>query len=202
MASCCSVFVMACLSLVLSAPTKEVPVAVTPSHNRYLLDTESLDFNKDGCIDGKEETDAFIAHVSSLLPRTPSNLLKAHSIVHRSDVNKDGRICWCDFVAIYLQDKDSKGRHSAPFTVIPDTAMFVHLDIDLDGQLKDKEKDRLEDEFSSCLGADQSKLIVRSMEGEVSKNDAISLEEYEKFMIGSLHHGSVEQEAKQTTVQP
>ncbi|KAK0048767.1 serine/threonine-protein kinase irlF [Biomphalaria pfeifferi] len=185
----CSIFLANYLSLVLTAPTTESPVTISFNHNpnRFLLDTDSLDFNKDGCISEKEEIDAFIAHVSSLLPKTTTNMLKARSTVFRSDVNRDGKICWCDFVAIYLQERNSHFKNIAPFKVLPDNAMFVQLDTDHDGQLKGVEKDNLEKEFSSCLEMNHAKLIVRSMDEKVNKDDSISLEEYERFMSGVSH---------------
>lgn len=182
---------LGCFSLGFSAPTTTTSSTLeSVDRGRFLLDTANLDLNKDGCISGTAELESFIAQVTSVLAGVPSNLLRAHSIVHRSDVNKDGKICWCDFVAIHMQEKVSTNKHTAPFTVIPDTAMFKQLDTDNDGQLQKAEKDNLEKEFASCLGAAEAKAIVDAMDGLVTKDGSISLAEYEQFMRGPSNKGT------------
>ncbi|CAL1541807.1 unnamed protein product [Lymnaea stagnalis] len=182
---------LGCFSLGFSAPaTTTLSTIESVDRGRYLLDTASLDLNKDGCISGTAELESFIAHVTSVLAGVPSNLLRAHSIVHRSDINKDGKICWCDFVAIHMQEKVTPNKHTAPFTVIPDTAMFEQLDADNDGQLQKAEKDHLENEFDSCLGTAEAKATVDAMDELVAKDGSISLAEYEQFMKGPSHKGT------------
>ncbi|GFS22102.1 hypothetical protein ElyMa_006941900 [Elysia marginata] len=150
----------------------------SPFTNHFVLDTANLDLNGDGCIAGEPELDLFKYHVATALAGTPNNMLRAHSIVHRTDTNKDGRICWCDFISIYLHDKDEadEHRHSAPFVVIldKDNGMFSRLDEDKDGLLKGAELDSLAQQFASCIAGEQARLIVAAMTGLEVKDGAIS----------------------------
>jgi Ca2+-binding EF-hand superfamily protein len=179
-------FVVACLFVFVSScagasikPELPPPTAGNSSH--LILDTDDLDLNKDGCIGGEEELEAFKQHVMDALAGTRNSILKAHSIVHRTDVNRDGKICWCDFISIYLHEKASRGKHSVPFVVLPDTVMFTQLDKDNDGQLAGDEKEKLVQEFESCLPHSQAQSIISALTDELKKDDAISREEFQEF---------------------
>ncbi|BFZ20437.1 hypothetical protein BsWGS_23476 [Bradybaena similaris] len=149
--------------------------------NHFILDTANLDLNKDGCISGKAELDSFKQKVVEALSGTPHSVLRAHSIVHRTDVNRDGRICWCDFISIYLHEKIAQNKHSAPFLVLPDTLMFTQLDEDADGKLSGPEKEKLVKEFEFCLPHHEAESIVAAISEVLNKDDAIALEEFKKF---------------------
>ncbi|RUS76267.1 hypothetical protein EGW08_015982 [Elysia chlorotica] len=187
-----------------SSPTfaNSVPSAVSNAFtNHFVLDTASLDLNGDGCIDGEPELDLFKYHVATALAGTPNNLLRAHSIVHRTDTNKDGRICWCDFISIYLHDKDevNERHHSAPFVVILDknNGMFSRLDDNRDGMLKGGELDSLTQQFAACIPEEQARLIVAAMTGLGKKDGAISSTEFARFLgMGSNKQTSPAQQAE------
>ncbi|GFN88203.1 hypothetical protein PoB_001470900 [Plakobranchus ocellatus] len=161
-------------------------VGSTPFTNHFILDTANLDLDGDGCIAGEVELDLFKYHVATALMGSPNNLLRAHSIVHRTDTNKDGRICWCDFISIYLHDKDEANdkHHAAPFVVILDknSGMFARLDTDGNGMLKGEELDNLMYQFSSCIPEEQARLIVAAMTGLEVKDGAISADEFARFL--------------------
>lgn len=169
-----------------TAPGSVVPPPNSPFTNHFVLDTANLDLNGDGCIAGGPELDLFKYHVATALSGSRNNLLRAHSIVHRTDTNKDGRICWCDFISIYLHDREESDEHhhSAPFVVIldRDSGMFSKLDQDKDGLLKGAELDLLAQQFAYCIAEDQARLIVAAMTGLGVKDGAISSTEFARFL--------------------
>ncbi|KAK3736587.1 hypothetical protein RRG08_049728 [Elysia crispata] len=169
-----------------SVGSSETSSLNSPFTNHFVLDTASLDLNGNGCIDGEPELDLFKYHVATALAGTPNNMLRAHSIVHRTDTNKDGRICWCDFISIYLHDKDevNERHHSAPFVVIldKDNGMFSRLDDDKDGMLKGSELESLIEQFASCIPEEQARLIVAAMTGLGVRDGAISSKEFARFL--------------------
>uniref|UniRef100_A0A0B7AFE3 EF-hand domain-containing protein n=1 Tax=Arion vulgaris TaxID=1028688 RepID=A0A0B7AFE3_9EUPU len=176
--ACACVFVRSCAGA--SLHTTVLPTS--PSNNsRLMLDTSDLDLNKDGCISGKEEMEAFRQHVINALAGSENSVLRAHSIVHRTDVNRDNKICWCDFISIYLHEKASRGKHSVPFLVLPDTVMFTQLDQNKDGQLADDEKERLKTELESCLPHSHAESIVDAIASQLNTDGSISLEEFQEF---------------------
>jgi len=185
--ACLLVFVMSCegASLGIEAPpTTALPKVQhkeSTNSSRFILDTANLDLNNDGCISGPEELEGFKQHVIDALAGSPNSVMRAHSIVHRTDVNRDGKICWCDFISIYLHEKFPNGKHSVPFLVLPDTAMFTQLDENHDGQLTGSEMGKLEKEFESCLPHSQAQSIVAAIAGISGQDDSISREEFEVF---------------------
>ncbi|XP_076454687.1 uncharacterized protein LOC143289560 [Babylonia areolata] len=157
------------------------------------FDFAEVDTDGSGCVQGPEEKQKFRLYIGDILKDSlkmsdVERALQAGRITHSADINKDGKICECDLLTIFLTDSTGDGRRRHAFRVFEDGSIFDGVDGDGDGYLADvTEKEGMTRKLAQCVSDVKARTIVEAMSKLERDDGRLARTEYMLF-LNSPHH--------------